>query len=88
MLSGMMPWEGTERTRVKNTEVLEIEGGEPKGTNGDEKSIHAAEVRLARECFSRKRKRDRSCLDGVQRSHAVWSVVSSYSVAIVIFCLD
>lgn len=33
MLNGIMPWEGTKRTQAKeNTEILKIEGDEPKGT--------------------------------------------------------
>lgn len=33
MLNGVMPWEGTESIQAKeNTEILTIEGDEPKGT--------------------------------------------------------
>lgn len=41
MLNGIMPWEGTESIQAKeNTELLKIEGDEPKGTMEMRNSSH------------------------------------------------
>lgn len=79
---GWCPWEGTERIQAKeNTEILKIEGDEPKSTMEMRKACLQQGSDWP-ESLCQKPKRGSNCLDGV------WGIVSSYSVTIIIFCLD
>lgn len=73
-------------SKQRRTGILKIEGDEHKGTMEMRKASMQQRSHWP-ECLNQKRKRDSNCLDGLWRSHTVWSIVS-YSVAIIIFRLD